>query len=200
MPWYDGRRRCDGTTNSGGKVVKELTDEGLLTKIRRVKLLILDVDGVLTDGRISIDDAGLETKFFDVKDGHGLKILKRYGIDVVLLTGRRSRVVEHRAADLGIAEVHQGVLNKAEALPGILEGRQLTPQQAAYIGDDIVDIPLLRRVGFSIAVADAVAEAKAMADYVTDRKGGRGAVREVCELILKVQDRWADVAARYEFA
>jgi 3-deoxy-D-manno-octulosonate 8-phosphate phosphatase (KDO 8-P phosphatase) len=181
-------------------VVKELTDEGLLTKIRRVKLLILDVDGVLTDGRISIDDAGLETKFFDVKDGHGLKILKRYGIDVVLLTGRRSRVVEHRAADLGIAEVHQGVLNKAEALPGILEGRQLTPQQAAYIGDDIVDIPLLRRVGFSIAVADAVAEAKAMADYVTDRKGGRGAVREVCELILKVQDRWADVAARYEFA
>jgi len=165
-----------------------------------VKLLILDVDGVLTDGRISIDDAGLETKFFDVKDGHGLKVLRRYGIDVVVLTGRRSRVVEHRAADLGITEVHQGVLNKVEALPGILEGRKLTCEQAAYVGDDIVDIPLFRKVGFSIAVADAVPEARIMADYVTDHKGGRGAVREVCDLILKAQGHWADVAARYEFA
>jgi 3-deoxy-D-manno-octulosonate 8-phosphate phosphatase (KDO 8-P phosphatase) len=188
-----------GQRTAEEKGVTALTDEGLLTKVWKVKLLILDVDGVLTDGRISIDDAGLETKFFDVKDGHGLKLLKRYGIDAVLLTGRRSQVVEHRAADLGITEVHQGVLNKAEALPGILEGRQLTPQQTAYVGDDIVDIPLFRRVGLSIAVADAVAEARATADYVTDHRGGRGAVREVCELILKAQDRWADVAAKYEF-
>src|SRR5512138_3273505 len=92
-----------------------ITDERLLSKIRKVKLLVLDVDGVLTDGRIIIDDAGLESKQFDVKDGHGLKILMRYDIDVVLLTGRQSRVVEYRAADLGITEIHQGIRNKREA-------------------------------------------------------------------------------------
>jgi 3-deoxy-D-manno-octulosonate 8-phosphate phosphatase (KDO 8-P phosphatase) len=162
-------------------MVKEGTEERLLKKIRKVKLLILDVDGVLTDGRIVIDDAGLESKAFDVKDGHGLKILMRSGIDVVLLTGRRSRVVEHRAADLGITEIHQG-------------------EETACVGDDVVDIPLLRRAGFSVAVADAVPEVRQIADYVTQHGGGRGAVREVCEAILKAQNRWADVAARYEFA
>jgi 3-deoxy-D-manno-octulosonate 8-phosphate phosphatase (KDO 8-P phosphatase) len=180
--------------------VKEVTEERLLMKIRRVKLLILDVDGVLTDGRIIINDAGQESKAFDVKDGHGLKILMRFGIDVVLLTGRRSRVVEHRAADLGITEVHQGILNKAEAFTEILKRRDMIPEEAACVGDDVVDIPLLRRAGFSIAVADAVPEARKIADYVTQNGGGRGAVREVCEVILKVQNRWANVAARYEFA
>jgi 3-deoxy-D-manno-octulosonate 8-phosphate phosphatase (KDO 8-P phosphatase) len=158
------------------------------------------VDGVLTDGRIVIDDAGLESKQFDVRDGHGLKILMRFGIDVVLLTGRRSRVVEHRAADLGITEVHQGILNKAEAFAEILKRRDLSPEAAACVGDDVVDIPILRRAGFSVAVADAVPEARRIADYVTQQGGGRGAVREVCEVILKAQNRWADVAVRYEFA
>ena len=165
-----------------------------------MKLLILDVDGVLTDGRIIIDDAGLESKQFDVKDGHGLKMLMRYGIDVVLLTGRRSRVVEHRAADLGITEVHQGIRNKAEAFAEILNRREIAPEETACVGDDVVDIPLLRRAGFSVAVADAVPEVRQIVDYVTHHEGGRGAVREVCEVILKAQDRWADVAARYEFA
>jgi 3-deoxy-D-manno-octulosonate 8-phosphate phosphatase (KDO 8-P phosphatase) len=183
-----------------GTMVKEITEESLLNKIRKVKLLILDVDGVLTDGRIVIDDAGLESKQFDVRDGHGLKILMRFGIDVVLLTGRRSRVVEHRAADLGITEVHQGILNKAEAFAEILKRRDLSPEAAACVGDDVVDIPILRRAGFSVAVADAVPEARRIADYVTQQGGGRGAVREVCEVILKAQNRWADVAVRYEFA
>ncbi|MBN2437697.1 MAG: HAD-IIIA family hydrolase [Deltaproteobacteria bacterium] len=181
-------------------MVKEETEERLLKKIRRIKILILDVDGVLTDGRIVIDDAGLESKAFDVKDGHGLKILMRYGIDVVLLTGRRSRAIEHRAADLGITEVHQGVWNKAEAFADILKQRNMRPEEAACVGDDVVDIPLLRRAGFSVAVADAVPEVRRIADYVTRQGGGRGAVREVCELILKAQNRWAEVAARYEFA
>ena len=96
--------------------MKEETDEHLLMRIRRIKLLILDVDGVMTDGRIIIDDAGLESKHFDVRDGHGLKILMRYGIDVALLTGRKSRVVDHRAADLGITEIHQGIWNKRGCL------------------------------------------------------------------------------------
>ncbi len=177
----------------------EVTDERLLDKIRKVRLLILDVDGVMTDGRIIIDDAGVESKHFDVKDGHGLKILMRYNIDVVLLTGRRSRVVEHRAADLGITEVHQGIRNKLEAYTGILERRKLLPEETAYVGDDVVDIPLLNRVGFGVAVADAVPEVRRVAGFVTSRPGGRGAVREVCEMILKGQGRWAEVAARYEF-
>lgn len=179
--------------------MKEVTDERLLTKIRGIRLLILDVDGVMTDGRIIIDDAGLESKQFDVRDGHGLKILMRYGIEVALLTGRKSRVVDHRAADLGIKEVHQGVWNKQEVFDEILKERKLTPEQTAYVGDDVVDIPLLRRVGFGVAVADACPEAVRAADYVTEHPGGRGAVREVCEVILKAQDRWGDVAARYEF-
>jgi 3-deoxy-D-manno-octulosonate 8-phosphate phosphatase (KDO 8-P phosphatase) len=175
-------------------MAREVTDERLLHKIRRVKLLILDVDGVLTDGRIIIDDAGTESKNFDVKDGHGLKILMRYSIDVVLLTGRRSQVVEHRAADLGIAEVHQGIWNKAEALTGILQRRSIAPEEAAYVGDDVVDIPLLKRVGCAVAVADAVPEVRRIADYVTSNGGGRGAVRELCEVILRAKGLWADVA------
>jgi 3-deoxy-D-manno-octulosonate 8-phosphate phosphatase (KDO 8-P phosphatase) len=182
-----------------GTMVEEIIEERLLKKIQRVKLLILDVDGVLTDGRIVMDDAGLESKQFDVRDGHGLKILMRFGIDVVLLTGRRSRVVEHRAADLGITEIHQGILNKAEAFAEILKRRDMIPEETACVGDDVVDIPLFRRAGFSVAVADAVPEARRIADYVTQHGGGRGAVREVCEVILKAQNRWAAVAARYEF-
>lgn len=180
--------------------MQEITDEKLLNKIRKIKLLILDVDGVLTDGRIVIDDAGLESKQFDVRDGHGLKMLMRFGIGVVLLTGRKSRVVEYRAADLGITEVYQGILNKGELFAGILERRNVAPEETACVGDDVVDIPLLRRAGFSVAVADAVDEARRVADYVTHHGGGRGAVREVCEVILKAQNRWADVASRYEFS
>jgi 3-deoxy-D-manno-octulosonate 8-phosphate phosphatase (KDO 8-P phosphatase) len=178
---------------AGGKM-----DAKLLNRIRRVKLLILDVDGVMTDGRIIVDDAGLESKHFYARDGHGLKMLMRAGIDVALLTGRRSRVVEYRAAELGIVEVHQGILNKAEVFPGILQRRSLAPEEVAFVGDDVVDIPVLRRVGFAVAVADAVPEVLKIADYVTVCEGGLGAVREVCEVILKGQERWAEVAARYE--
>jgi 3-deoxy-D-manno-octulosonate 8-phosphate phosphatase (KDO 8-P phosphatase) len=181
-------------------MVKEVIDQCLISRIRGIKLLILDVDGVMTDGRIIIDDAGLESKQFDVRDGHGLKMLMRCGIDVVLLTGRKSRVVDHRAADLGITEVHQGIWNKREVFEEITKRRNLSPEETAYVGDDVVDVPLLKRVGFGVAVADACPEATGVADYVTEHSGGRGAVREVCEMILRIQDRWREVAARYEFA
>jgi len=180
-------------------MVVEVTDERLLDKIRRVRLLILDVDGVMTDGSILFDEAGAESKGFNVRDGHGLKMLMRYGIEVALLTGRRSRAVEHRAADLGIAEIHQGSLNKAETYAEILERRNLAPEETAYAGDDIVDIPVLRQVGFSAAPADAVPEVMKAVDYITGCLGGRGAVRELCEVILKAQGFWAEVAARYRF-
>jgi len=176
-----------------------IAEENLLNKIRSVKLLILDVDGVLTDGRIIINDEGLESKQFDVRDGHGLKLLFRYGVDVVLVTGRKSRAVEWRAADLGITEVHQGVHDKGEVFEEIIKRRNLPPEETACIGDDIVDIPIMRRAGFSVAVADAVREVRESADYVTTSPGGRGAVREVCEMILKAQNLWGDIAARYGF-
>jgi len=176
-----------------------ILDDKVIARIRLIRLLILDVDGVMTDGRIVMDYAGREIKNFDVKDGHGIKVLMRYGIDVVLVTGRRSTVVEHRARDLGISEVHQGVTNKLEIADTILRNRSLNYEHVAFVGDDIVDISLLRRVGFSAAVADAAEDVKKCADYVTIRKGGRGAVREVCEVILKAKGEWTDVANKYGF-
>lgn len=179
--------------------MNEVLDEKLIKKAKNIRLLILDVDGVMTDGRIIMDHMGHETKNFNVKDGHGIKILIKFGIDVALLTGRRSDVVEHRARDLGIGEVHQGIFNKVEISEEILKKRSLNYENVAYVGDDIVDIPLLNKVGFSVAVADATSDVKKIVDYVTKKKGGHGAVREVCELILQAQGKWVDVAKRYDF-
>jgi 3-deoxy-D-manno-octulosonate 8-phosphate phosphatase (KDO 8-P phosphatase) len=175
-------------------------DDKVKTKLHHVRLLILDVDGVMTDGRIIMDDEGREIKHFNVRDGHGLKILMHSGIDVVLLTGRRSRVVEHRAKDLGIREVHQAIWNKAEAFEQIRSAHGLEAHNAAFMGDDIVDIPLLRKVGFSACPADACLEVRNIVDYIAEYDGGHGAVREICEIILQAQGKWADVAAKYGFA
>ncbi|MDI9569757.1 MAG: HAD family hydrolase [Pseudomonadota bacterium] len=174
----------------------EITTE-LQERIAPLRLLILDVDGVLTDGRIVMDDRGEESKFFDVKDGHGLKLLMRCGIEVVWITGRKSRVVEHRAKDLGVREYHQLIWNKVEVYEEILGRKGLTPAEVAFVGDDIVDIPLLKRVGFAVAVNDAVEEARQAAHYITSRRGGRGAVREVCDLIIQGQGKWDRLMARY---
>ncbi len=175
-------------------------DNKLAERIRPLKLLILDVDGVLTDGGIIMDEAGRETKLFHVRDGHGIKLLMRYGIDVLFLTGRNSPVVEHRAKDLGVTEVYQGIWNKADTLEEILKKRRLSASQVACMGDDVVDVPLLRRVGFAAAVADAPEYVKEAAHYVTEKSGGRGAVREVCDLILQAQGKWPDLAGKYELA
>ena len=170
----------------------------LQEKIKQVRLLILDVDGVLTDGRIIVDDAGRGTKQFNVRDGHGLKMLMRYEVEVVLLTGRTSEVVTHRAQDLGINEVYQGAWNKLEVFEEIIRKKNILPAEMAFVGDDVVDVPVLRRVGFSATVADASADLKDVVDYITNLKGGRGAVREICEIILKAKEKWPEVAARYE--
>jgi len=159
-------------------------------RLGAVKILILDVDGVLTDGRIIINDHGEETKSFNVKDGFGIRALLDAGIDVAVITGRQSLVVEHRAKDLGIRNVYQGVKDKKAACVRLLEERRMTSDQACYMGDDLPDIPVLRYVGMPVAVADAVKEAREAALYITEKNGGNGAVREVCELILKARDAW----------
>lgn len=174
-------------------------NERQIQMIRKIKVLILDVDGVMTDGRIIIDDLGNETKHFNVRDGHGIKLLMRYGIDIVFLTGRTSKVVEHRARDLGVKDCYQGSLNKLKTLKEILKKKRVDENCVAYVGDDLIDIPVLMRVGFSVAVADACDEVRNAAQYITVNRGGRGAVREVCEVILKNQGKWDDVASRYGF-
>jgi 3-deoxy-D-manno-octulosonate 8-phosphate phosphatase (KDO 8-P phosphatase) len=163
----------------------------MLTKILRgIKLLILDVDGVLTDGRISINDQGEETKAYNVRDGHGIRLLMASGIDVAIITGRYSKSVEHRARDLGIGKVYQGVSDKKSVCIKLLEEKRLAEDQACFIGDDLQDLPLLKFVGLPVAVADAVKEVRETASYITEKGGGCGAVREVCELILKAQNAW----------
>ncbi len=180
--------------------MKECLTGEVQDKIKAVRCLILDVDGILTDGGIIMDDSGRETKRFDVRDGHGLKMLMRSGIEVVLLTGRTSQVVTHRALDLGIQDVYQGATNKLQVFKDILGKKNLPGPATAFMGDDVVDIPVLRRVGFSATAADAHDDVKDVVDYVAKKGGGRGAVREICELILQVQGRWKEAMERYELA
>jgi len=171
--------------------------EGLAEKIRSVRLVVFDVDGVLTDGRIIFSNSGEETKLFDVKDGHGIKILMRMGIDVAIITARQSEVVKRRAADLGISHVFQGLKDKKVALDELVKASGVSPGEMAYMGDDIIDLPVMKRVAFSAAVADAVPEVLERADFVSGRPGGRGAARELAELILKVQGKWDEVMKAY---
>lgn len=178
--------------------MSDFMTDALQEKIRRIRFLILDVDGVLTDGGIIFDEDGRETKRFDVRDGHGMKMLMRCDVEIILLTGRKSKVVEHRARDLDISQVYQGVWNKLEVFEEILRNNNLTGQEVAFVGDDVVDVPVLRRVGVSFAVADAVEEVKKVVHYISENPGGKGAVREICEIIMKAKGRWPDATARYE--
>ncbi len=166
-------------------------------KSKKIKLFIFDIDGVLTDGKIIYTDTGQELKFFDVKDGHGIKIMQRAGIEAAFITARNSKVVQVRAEDLGIKYVYQGNLNKLEAFDDLLTKTGLDPAEVAYIGDDIIDLPILTRVGLSFAVGDAVDEVKGAVDVVTAKFGGNGAVREAVELLLKSAGHWDKATERY---
>lgn len=163
----------------------------LRKKAASIRLLLLDVDGVLTDGRIIVDDHGVETKHFHVRDGQGISLLKRCGIDVGFITGRSTNIVRHRAKELRVSLLFQGVQDKLRIYEQIKKKTRLADRQIAYVGDDIIDLPVLGRVGLAVMVADGSAELKRRADYVTAAKGGMGAVREVAELLLKAQNRWA---------
>lgn len=162
-----------------------------------IRLLILDVDGVLTDGSIILDNEGNEFKLFHVRDGHGIKMLIRAGINVAIITGRYSKVVERRAHELGITEVYQKSYDKRVAFRQLIEKYAVDEREVAYIGDDIVDIPLLKMSGFSVVVADADDEAKTAAMMVTKNRGGRGAVREICDFLLKAKGLWESIIDGY---
>jgi len=162
-----------------------------------IKLLILDVDGVLTDGSIILDNESNEYKAFHVRDGHGIKMLRRAGIRIAIITGRYSKVVERRAHELGITEVFQKCLNKKVAYAQLLQQHGLKDHEVAYVGDDIIDAPIMAVVGMPIAVADAADEAKKYALMVTKNRGGRGAVREVTDFILKAKGLWKGMLDEY---
>ena len=162
-------------------------DPLLLERARKVRLLTLDVDGVLTDGRLYYDQAGNELKTFCTRDGFGIKALQHCGIGVALITGRSSTIVTHRASELGIPWVYQGALNKMDSLNDVMTKAGLLEEQVCYAGDDWPDLPVLDRVGLAVTVSDADPLVKSRVHWVTERAGGKGAVREICDLILAAQ-------------
>ncbi|HEY0079962.1 MAG TPA: HAD hydrolase family protein [Pyrinomonadaceae bacterium] len=163
----------------------------------RVKLLLMDCDGVLTDGRITLLENGDEEKSFHTRDGHGIVLLHRAGLQSGIISGRTSSLVERRARDLGIRYVRQGTWNKIQDFDELLAEAETSEHEVAFVGDDVTDIPLMRRCALAVAVADATEETRAHAHYITRLPGGFGAVREVCELILKAQGRWEELMKRY---
>jgi 3-deoxy-D-manno-octulosonate 8-phosphate phosphatase (KDO 8-P phosphatase) len=166
-------------------------------RCQKIALLVVDVDGVLTDGSIVYADRGEEIKAFHVRDGSGLKIWMTLGKKTAIITGRQSPLVERRAAELGFTAVVQGAANKLAAFSRILAEQNIAAAEAAYVGDDVPDLPVLGQCGLAVAVADACPEARALAHYVTRAPGGRGAVRETIELVLRAQGRWQEAVARF---
>jgi 3-deoxy-D-manno-octulosonate 8-phosphate phosphatase (KDO 8-P phosphatase) len=166
-------------------------------RAKAIRLLILDVDGVLTDGSLYFDAKGEALKVFHVRDGHGIKMLQKAGIEVAFLSGRRSDAAYHRARELGVNRFHEGLRDKVAVLEEIMAALNIEAVAVAAMGDDLVDLPHLRRVGLAVAVADAAPEVKAAAHWVTNLTGGRGAVREVCELLLKAQGKWEGIVRNW---
>jgi 3-deoxy-D-manno-octulosonate 8-phosphate phosphatase (KDO 8-P phosphatase) len=159
----------------------------ILDKAARIRLLIFDVDGVLTDGSLFVGDDGQEYKAFNSRDGHGIKMLQKHGVIVGIITGRTSRVVEHRMANLGVTHVYQGKLEKLPAFEELAGKLGIDPQETAYVGDDVVDLPVMRRVGLAIAVQDAHPLVVRHSHWQTPRAGGRGAARDVCEMLMEAR-------------
>jgi 3-deoxy-D-manno-octulosonate 8-phosphate phosphatase (KDO 8-P phosphatase) len=172
-----------------------MNEPSLMQRCGAIELLVMDVDGVLTDGRLVYSDRGEELKAFHVRDGSGIKLWLKQGKQAALLTGRKSPIVERRAAELGISVVVQGADDKLPAFEALLRDQGVTAAQTAYVGDDLPDVPALIRSGLAVAVADACAEARAAAHYVTQALGGQGAVREAIELVLRHQGRWQVIVA-----
>ena len=159
--------------------------------------MIFDVDGVLTDGRLYYTDSGAEMKAFSTLDGHGIRMLMSSGIGIAIITGRRSEVVSHRARDLGISNVLQGVAEKRPAFVGLAASLGVAPESCGYMGDDLVDLPVLTRCGFAATTREAPEIVKRHAHFISTQPAGAGAVREVCEMILKVQGKLDAAVAPY---
>lgn len=173
-------------------------DAAIAAKAGKIKLLLLDVDGVLTDGRIVYDSKGRDSKFFDVHDGMGVYLLRRAGIPTVLVTAKSSKAILPRARDMRIAKVYAELPSKSKVLEKIKKKYNVNPEEICFVGDDLVDLCLMNKVGLAIAVFNACPEIKQAASYITIRHGGRGAVREVSELILKSKGRWKEMIRLYD--
>jgi len=171
--------------------------QDVFEKAKHIRLAIFDVDGVLTDGSLYISDSGEEYKSFNTLDGHGMRMLKQSGVELVLISGRTSRCVELRAQNLGIGLLYQGVDDKLEVYFSLLTKFALGAETTAYIGDDVMDLPVMRRCGLAICVPESPALVKQHAHYITQRAGGAGAVREICELIMQAQGTFQQQLSRY---
>ena len=169
----------------------------IFEKAKKLKLLILEVDGVLTDGKLFFDDNGREYKLFHARDGHGIKLLQQTGVEVAVISGRKSLSVTLRMKSLGVKHVYQGHENKLAALAEILQNVAVTAEQTAHVGDDLLDLPIMMRVGLAIAVNDANFAVKARAHYCTQTSGGHGAVREVCDFIMQAQGSFDSILENY---
>lgn len=169
----------------------------IFEKAAQIRLVVFDVDGVLTDGSLYLGDDGQEYKAFHSRDGHGMKMLKRTGVQIAVITGRTSQVVVHRMANVGVEHVYQGHTDKLPAFEALLAKLGLAAQQTAFVGDDVVDLPAMRRAGLAIAVQDAHPLVKAHAHWQTPNRGGRGAARDVCELIMEAQGHLDAELQRY---
>lgn len=174
-----------------------MDNQTLIKKARQLKLLILDVDGVLTDGRLFFDNNGVEYKCFHARDGHGIKLLRQTGVEVAVISGRKSNSVALRMQSLGIEHVYQGHENKIAAFEEIITKLNIGAEQAAHVGDDVLDLPIMKRVGLAIAVQDANFAVKQRADWCTQIMGGMGAVREVCDFIMQAQGTYDSVLSTY---
>jgi len=172
--------------------------QDLIEKAGKIKILLLDVDGVLTDGRIIYDSSGRDMKFFDVHDGMGVYALKKSGIKTILITAKGSSAIKPRARDMQVEKVFENVSPKTSVLEKILKKFKVNTEEICFVGDDLVDLCLMKKVGFPIAVFNACPEIKEAASYITLKHGGRGAVREVAELILKAQGKWEGIVGFYE--
>ena len=171
--------------------------KSFLQKAAQIKLAVFDVDGVLTDGRLILGESGDEYKAFHVRDGHGLVMLLETGCKIAVITARSSKIVSERMASLGIEYVYQGQKDKGAKLASLIDELSFTKEQVAYVGDDVIDLPAMTKVGLPIAVADAHSEVKKYAEWITENPGGKGAVREICELIMHAQGKLEDRIKAY---
>jgi 3-deoxy-D-manno-octulosonate 8-phosphate phosphatase (KDO 8-P phosphatase) len=179
--------------NQNTQVMQELKE-----RLKKIKLLMLDVDGVLTDGRIIYDSRGRDSKFFDVHDGLGVYLLHKCGIKTILITAKGSRTIKPRARDMRVAEVFADISPKSSVLDKVCGKYGVKRDEICFMGDDLVDLCMMSKVGFPVAVFNACPEIKQAAGYISVRSGGRGAVREVAELILKAQGKWEGVIKSYD--
>jgi 3-deoxy-D-manno-octulosonate 8-phosphate phosphatase (KDO 8-P phosphatase) len=173
-------------------------DMDLQEKAEKIKMLILDVDGILTDGRIIYDSKGRDLKLFDVCDGLGVHLLSRMGIKTILITAKASKAIKPRAKDMRVDKVYGSIVPKTKVYEKVLKDYKLSDDEVCFMGDDLVDLGILKKVGLPISVPNACEEAKELCAYITEKRGGRGAVREVAELILKSQNKWQEAVKLYD--